>query len=304
MGPGKAWTVAVVALAALVTTVAWAAPVPGSKASAELTSTGLSHLDRPKGVATLTETLTFEEPITDAYDMSVTLHLRDEKGKDAGPLTIGGREVSVTASVKAEADGKTLRLPVAIDAKDLAGKTVVAFVTLSRDGTDVLRRDDIEDESQTMRFPAITTTFSNGDEGHEVCGDATLRLATDLVYENVLPKREYQAYVTPMDADTGEPLLDDSGNVLTITHKFTPKTRRGTERVPLEVDGPSVLGKRLGVRATLALDGHTLATHDASHDHQTRFPESTPRPSSCEWTPSRLLATRPWQPSLDTRTLT
>ena len=35
--PGKAWTVAVAALAALVSTVAWAAPVPGSKASAELT---------------------------------------------------------------------------------------------------------------------------------------------------------------------------------------------------------------------------------------------------------------------------
>lgn len=61
--PGKAWTVAVVALAALVSTVAWAAPVPGSKASAELTSTGLAHLDRPEGVATLTETVTFEEPI-------------------------------------------------------------------------------------------------------------------------------------------------------------------------------------------------------------------------------------------------
>lgn len=135
-----------------------------------------------------------------------------------GPLTIGGREASVTASIKAEADGKTLRLPVAIDAKDLAGKAVVAFVTLSRDGTDVLCRDDIGDESQAVRFPAITTTFSNGDEGHEVCGDATLLLATDLAYENVLPKREYQAYVTPMDADTGEPILDDSGNVLTITH--------------------------------------------------------------------------------------
>lgn len=273
--PRKAWAMAVIALAALVTTVAWAAPTSETKTSAELTSPGAKHLERPDGVVTLTETVTFDEPITGACEMSVALHLRDERGMDAGPLTVDGREVTVTAAVKPEADGKTLKLPIELDAKDLAGRTVVAFATLSCDGTTVMRREDIDDESQAVRFAAVTATLSNGDEGREACGDGTVRLSAEVAYENVLPKRGYQVYATPIDVDTGEPILDPNGNVLTNTHDFTSKTHRGTESVPLEIDGPSVLGKRLGVRVTLALDGHTLGTHDTGKDCQVTVPKIT-----------------------------
>ena len=56
-GKGRIWLV-VIAVAALATTVAWAAPQSGKDPTAELTC-GTSHMAPADGRVTLTETVTF-----------------------------------------------------------------------------------------------------------------------------------------------------------------------------------------------------------------------------------------------------
>lgn len=57
---GKIWAAAV-AVAALVTTVAWAAPQGVPRPAAELAADGTGHVAAAGGRVTLTETLRFEE---------------------------------------------------------------------------------------------------------------------------------------------------------------------------------------------------------------------------------------------------
>lgn len=63
-GGGRIWLVAL-AVAALVTTIAWAAPLGGQRPTAEL-SYGTHHIAPSDGRATLAEMVTFDEPQSDS----------------------------------------------------------------------------------------------------------------------------------------------------------------------------------------------------------------------------------------------
>lgn len=114
-GGGRVWLVAL-AVAALVTTVAWAAPLGGQRPTAEL-SYGTRHIAPSDGRVTLTETVTLDEPRPDEeYVLTATLHALGGDGSDRGAITVGGELFEASASVVPADDGKTLGLPIALDA--------------------------------------------------------------------------------------------------------------------------------------------------------------------------------------------
>lgn len=100
------------ALAPLVATVAWAAPLGGQGPTAEL-SYGTHHLVLSDGKVTLTETVTFEEAQPDeGYVLTATLHALDDDGSDRGAITVSGELFEASASI-VPADDERVRYLVA-----------------------------------------------------------------------------------------------------------------------------------------------------------------------------------------------
>lgn len=104
-GKGRIWLV-VIAVAALATTVAWAAPQGGKGPTAEL-AYGASHLAPADGRVTLTETVTFGEPrLDEEYVLTATLHAVGDDGSDQGAIIVGGSPVEASARLVPQEGGE------------------------------------------------------------------------------------------------------------------------------------------------------------------------------------------------------
>lgn len=106
------------------------------------------------------------------YKVKGTLHVQkvDSEGKitDGGVLKDGGKEVVAEKEFTADKANMTVTLEFTFNASALAGKTVVAFETLSRDGKQVGTHTDITDKEQSVSFPKIGTNLTDTNGSHEV----------------------------------------------------------------------------------------------------------------------------------------
>lgn len=106
------------------------------------------------------------------YKVNGTLHIqaKDADGNviDGGVLKDGDKEVVAEKEFTADKTDMSVNLEFTFDASQLAGKTVVAFETLSRDGVQLGLHADITDKSQSVSFPKIGTTLEDANGSHEV----------------------------------------------------------------------------------------------------------------------------------------
>lgn len=87
------------------------------------------------------------------YELAGELRLKAEDGTDAGALTNAkGAAVTAKASFTPDAASGQVEVTFKFDASKLAGKSVVAFETLTRDGIELAAHADIADAGQTVRF--------------------------------------------------------------------------------------------------------------------------------------------------------
>lgn len=253
---------------ALVTGVAWAAPSTMADATFELrTETRCRHMAEAGKDLTLVEEFSPTISLGEGeYDLSVALHPRDDDGKDLGVLRVDGKEVAVTETVVPDTTGG-MSAAVTLDATDLEGKTLVAFATLSKDGSVIARSEDIDDEQQAVHLPRVTATLAAQDGTTEAMGEAQTTLAAKVSWSNVRPDAGLRAVVSLVDADTGEPLRDKDGREV-ASLPVVPQdgdgrmTESGTIDVPVAFDGRAHLGKSVTALARLVHDGKTIASED------------------------------------------
>lgn len=271
---GKAWLV-LVAAAALVTTVAWAAPQGGPRPKAELAFDSSGHLVPTNGQVTLTETVTFEEPQPDEeYLLTATMHSLGDDGSDQGTVTVDGRPVEASARLMPQDGGKALRLPVTFDASGLGGRSVVCFATLTKGEATVARWQDIRDEAQTVRFPELSASFG-GDKGCKLLAEKGAHVETSVSYANVEPEKTYRIVTTLVDTGTRQPLVDDAGGEISAVRKITPSESHGEDSVAISFDATPFVGRRIGMRASLSLDSQTLATCETATGDALTLPKLT-----------------------------
>lgn len=259
---------AVLAAAALATSVAWAA-TPAIEAKAALTTAKTGHMAPAEEHLSLTEAITLDSPSTDEYELTATLHLRGEDGKDAGPLVVHKREISVSDTVTTGDDERTIALPLELDATDLAGKTVVAYVTLSKDGFILMSREDIADDDQAMRFPKVSTTLAEAGDGRELLGDGSTAIHTTVAYDNLEPGRKYDITVTALDAEMMEP-IDDPTPMATATLK--PEKSSGQTEVDFTIGASRNLGRSIRLETALSIEDNILARHLTPEDESLTIP--------------------------------
>ena len=137
-----------------------------------------------------------------AYKVSGTLHVKTVA--EDGTVTDGGELKDAegnayTAEKEFTADGKDMdvELSFTVDASQLAGQTVVAFETLSRDGTQLGVHADITDEDQSVHLPKIgTNMLADATGAHEaqatVGEDGYIHLTDAVGYTNLIAGKEYE----------------------------------------------------------------------------------------------------------------
>ena len=173
---------------------------------------------------------------------------------------IEGATASATFTPE-EASG-TVEVTFTIDASQLSGHGLVAFERVSWQGHVVAAHEDLDDEGQTVRIPAIGTTATDASDGDHVAqASDKLRIADEVAYEGLTPGQEYVMTGTLMDKATGK-AVDGA----TASATFTPKEESGTVTVTFEVDGSKLAGHDLVAFEVLARGEATVATHEDIED--------------------------------------
>lgn len=175
------------------------------------------------------------------YTVTGTLHLRDKDGKDLGEVKDkDGKVVTASADLTPDKSDGTVELTFQFDADpktaaQLAGNTIVAFESLSRDKFVVATHADINDEAQSVHYVKIGTTLT-GDDKKSKTVDVTddkgnahpASLVDTVAYENLVPGIEYTM--------TGQLMRDGKEFGSPVSVKFTPKEANGTIEIPFIVD--------------------------------------------------------------------
>ena len=73
-----------------------------------------------------------------------------------------------------------------INAEELAGKTVVAFVYLLRDGTVIFAEENLYNEDETLHFPTIATSAHSDNGSKEFPAAENVIIVDTITYRNQL----------------------------------------------------------------------------------------------------------------------
>ena len=136
----------------------------------------------------------------------------------------------------------------------------------------------VEDDGldQTVRFEneeiPLLRSMATVDERHEAFAKADITLNDVVMYEKLVPGREYVMEGTLLDKDTGKPLEDKEGNPLTSSVTFTPSESSGSIVVPFTYT--PIAGSTVVVYQQIYKNDRLLASHeDIEDENQTvHFP--------------------------------
>lgn len=219
------------------------------------------------------------------YILSATL-MDAETGNAVRLTDAEGNKEKVTGERVFTAEQGTVAVPVPVrlDARSLAGKTIVVFEQLflrEKDGSKVLLAEhkEIADEDQTIRIPAVRTTFLDSGTGSHTGTAGTEQKVEDTVqYTGLIPGKEYSITATVKTADeNGEPadLKDKDGNLYTKTVTFTPEKSEGSVRMEFTIDSSALSGKKAVCFEEIRYGEFPAAVHaDINDEDQTiRYPQ-------------------------------
>ena len=231
-----------------------------------------SHYALADGKVTVKDTVAYQTLIPGKnYVMTGTL-INKETGD---PIMDGEESLTVTKAFTPKTSDGSIEIVFTFDASALAGSDVVAFETLTLNDTLLASHEDLEDESQTIRFPKIgTTALDSETKDHIAKADKEVTLVDTVTYENLEPGTEYTLTGTLMDKSTGEALVIGE-TAITSEVTFTPEKASGSQDVTFIFDGTCAAGKDLVVFERLSVGGHLLAIHEDLEDkgQTVRFPD-------------------------------
>ena len=119
--------------------------------STTLTAPDGSHEANASGEVILTDTVSYAGAVIGkTYTMEGTLNVKGESGEKAVIKT-------EKVTFKPESVSGTVDVKFVVKADELAGKTVVAFETLTADGKELSAHKDINDEAQSVRFTGTSS---------------------------------------------------------------------------------------------------------------------------------------------------
>ena len=192
----------------------------------------------PKKELIIMDTVSYHLIPNKEYKLTGTL-MDKESGE---PLQIDGKEVTSELTFTPEDAEGTVELSFILDATALAGKTIVAFESVSYQDKEVAFHTQIDDDPQTIYFPEIKTTAKDGKDGdQEVLAEKETSIIDTVSYKDLVTGLTYRVVGTLMDKETGKEVLIDGKPVISEA-TFKPENSEGTVEVTFTFDATSLSG--------------------------------------------------------------
>lgn len=160
----------------------------------------------------------------------------------------------------------------------LEGRTIVVFERLYYEQNEIATHTDIEDEEQSIRFPAISTVATESNSGtHYTMPKDRITINDKITYSNLCKNEEYVINGILMDKATGEPLLVN-GKEVTASVKFTPDYSDGEINIAYSFDANGMTNKEIVAFEELCIDNNVVGIHKNLDDKmQTIYINDNPK---------------------------
>ena len=192
----------------------------------------------PKKELIIMDTVSYHLIPNKEYKLTGTL-MDKESGE---PLQIDGKEVTSELTFTPEDAEGTVELSFILDATALAGKTIVAFESVSYQDKEVAFHTQIDDAPQTIYFPEIKTTAKDGKDGdQEVLAEKETSIIDTVSYKDLVTGLTYRVVGTLMDKETGKEVIIE-GKPVTAETSFKADKSEGTVEVTFTFDATSLSG--------------------------------------------------------------
>ncbi|MBR0364465.1 MAG: VaFE repeat-containing surface-anchored protein, partial [Clostridia bacterium] len=241
-----------------------------------------SHTSYADEDITIIDEVTYRN-LVPGKEYTVTGTLKDkETGKS---LKAGGKEVTSEKTFTAETADGSVFIEFTFNGVRLAGRSIVAFETMTLQGVPVFVHADLEDRDQTVDFPEVHTTATDKKDGdHEIDYKGTVTVKDDVEYTNLTPGMKYRVAGTLMNKKTGK-AAKAGGREITGEAEFTAKEKNGTVQVEFTFDSSKLEEGSYVVFETLyEIDAETGEEHivgahrDINDDAQTVRRPKPPTP--------------------------
>lgn len=202
----------------------------------------------------------FYSNLTPGQEYTVEGTLMDQETEE--PLLENGEQITGETTFTPEADSGTVDVTFELNASRLAGKTAVAFESVTKEGEEVAAHKDIHYEGQTLYFPELKTQAAEKQTGSQkITAENEITIVDKVTYQNLIPGEEYTIKGILMDRSTGAPLLLEETEIKAET-TFTPEKAAGTAEVEFTFQAGSLKNKELVVFEKLYINGEVLAAHE------------------------------------------
>ena len=226
------------------------------------------HIEKAKEDAVIVDTVEYKG-LEVGREYTMTGKLVD---KATGEFITDAEGNEITASTTFTPDEKdgSVDVTFTFDSSLLAGKTLVAFETLTTEEKEVAIHADLEDEGQTIRIPEIHTTATDkvtGDHDGVVATETTV--VDEVFYKNLIPGKEYTVKGTLMVKETGEALVVN-GEAVTAEKTFTAEESDGSIILEFTFDSSALAGKHIVAFEDVEYKEISIGTHaDLEDEDQT-----------------------------------
>jgi hypothetical protein len=227
------------------------------------------HISLADETVTIIDTVAYKNLIPGTQYV-VTGTLMDKETGEA--IISDGEEVTSSTAFTPVTSSGTVEVIFTFDGSLLAGKTVVAFESVTVNDRLVAVHADIHDREQTVQIPEIKTTAVDSDSLiHNSMADDEITIIDTVEFKNLIPGREYTMVGTLMNKETGEPILVN-GEEVTAATTFIPEMEDGTVDVTFVFDGTGLEGTTLVAFEDLLYRGVKVAVHaDIEDEAQTVY---------------------------------
>ena len=189
-------------------------------------------------------------------------------------LDSAGHEVVSTQTFTPTSKNGTVDVLFSFDAPAAAaGKKLVAFEYLYRNGYVIDTHADLNDTDQTVYYPHVATDAVDSATAMKVgLVGGTLTVTDTVTYDHLLPGEQYTLTATLYSKASAQALKNGT-TVVTGSATFTPNAESGTQQVQITFPAAAIAnGDTLVAYETLIHSGHEVAKHeDVNDDAQTVY---------------------------------
>lgn len=216
----------------------------------------------------------FYANLTPGQEYTVEGTLMDKETKS--PLLENGEQITAETNFTPESDSGTVDVTFSFDSSALAGKTAVAFESVTREGEEVAAHKDIHYEGQTIYFPEIKTHAGEKQSGSQkIIAQKEITITDKVTYKNLIPGEQYTLKGILMDKSTDTPFLIEEKE-LTAEKIFVPDESNGTAEVEFIVNADTIQNAELVAFEKLFLGENEIASHEDLTDKDQTLQINTP----------------------------